>query len=121
VGINRPIIHGNEHQPRGADPTRTERWHKCGDDGEPALVNSWAGRLWFKLVVGAPNHPNQSLEVMLAVDGGAAGSVITTLPLNCVAWADGEKIPGNGHDSAGAFRAFHIDGATGDIIDGSIP
>lgn len=115
----KPPVHGPDHQPWGIDPARTERWHKCGDSGEPALAGTWTGKVWFKLVVGPPNHKQQSLEVVIAVDGGTG--TITTLPMAYVTWADGEKIPGQGNDTLGAFRAFYIDGANGNIVDGPIP
>jgi hypothetical protein len=121
VASAKPVAHGKDHAPRGLDPVRTERWHKCGDAGEPALNGAFTGRFWFKLVVGRPGEREQSLEVVFSLDGGSDGDTITTLPMEYVQWCDGDNAPGNGQDAAGSFRAYYIDGATGDVVAGPMP
>lgn len=121
MAANKPVVHGPDHHPRGADPVRTERWHKCGDTDEPALGAGITGKAWFRLVTGPWNHRQQSLEVVIAVDGGSDGDIIFTLPAGYFQWADGENVPGNGQDTTGGFRAFYIDGTTGDVILGPMP
>ncbi len=130
-------LHGVLHSPLAQDPVFTEVWHKSGTDGEPAFQNSWDGLLWFRLCLGSPRTIDtvsgitpvysitpvvrQQLEVILKVDGGTPGSTIITLPLGWYDWADNEQVPGNGQDTAGNFRAYYIDGVTGDIVDGPAP
>lgn len=121
ASANRPVIHGQEHQPRGADPSRTERWHKCGDPGEPPINPALNGRAWFRGLVGPIGHEQSSIEVMIAIDGGADGDVIFTLPVPYFNFAGGEKIPASGHDSMGLYRAWYLDGANGNVVLGPIP
>ena len=120
--------HGRDHAPDGLDPARTGKWHKCGDPGEPALNHG--GKVWFKLVVGAKGihdswneMPNlrQSLEVVIVVDTATDGDILATLPKGYFDWCDGVNIPGNGQDTAGAFKAYYINGVTGDIVCGPMP
>jgi hypothetical protein len=127
-------MHGRDHGPRSADPSYTEQWHYVGDPGEPAFQNGWTniggtyGRTCFRLSVGPPGKtlggtytPNakQSLEIILAVTGGATGSVIFTLPPGYFDFADkGLYVPGHAHRSDGTYAPYHINGATGDVVDG---
>lgn len=113
--------HGWRNSPEGTDSTITGRWHKCGDTGEPSLGTGITGTAWFKLVVGPSGHLKQSLEVVIAVDGGSDGDTIFTLPDGYYDFADGQNIPASGHDSTGAYRAWYIDGSNGNVILGPLP
>lgn len=113
--------HGWRQSPEGTDPTFTGRWHKCGDTGEPALGTGITGKAWFKLVVGPTTHIKQSIEMVIAIDGGSDGDTIFTLPAGYFLWCDGENVPGNGQDASGGFRAFYINGTTGDVVLGAMP
>jgi len=117
----KPILHGRDQRPGGADPAITGPWHKTGSAGEPTFAGTWSGLVWFKLVVGPTGHLQQSLELIVKVDGGTAGTTIITLPSGYYDWADGENIPVNGQDTSGAFRACYIDGLKGDLVDGPAP
>ena len=117
----KPIIHGADHSPGGADPSHAERWHKCGDTGEPALGAGMTGKAWFRFVVGRKTQRTHVVEVMIAVDGGADGDTIFTLPTGYFDFAEGDNVPGNGQDAAGEFRPYYIDGVTGDVIVGPMP
>ena len=122
--------HGRDHAPDGLDPARAGKWHKVGDPGEPPFLNGWSnaggsyGPTRFRLVVGAVGNETvgantrQSLEIVLAVTGGTTGSVIFTLPAGYFDWCNGEDVPGSGHDNTGTYRAWRINGATGDVTDG---
>lgn len=116
-----PSYHGPTHSPDGTDPIKSGVFHKFGDAGEPTFAGTWAGKLWFKLVVGFPVWKRSSLEIVMAVDGGTAGTTIGTLPAGYYEWALGENVPGNGQDAAGGFRAYYIDGTNGNIVDGPMP
>lgn len=48
--------------------------------------------------------------------GGTAGTTIFTLPLGF--YDPRVNVPLSGHDASGLYRAFHIVGATGDLVDG---
>lgn len=120
--------HGRDHSPDGLDPANAGKWHKCGDPGEPAL--NLTGMCWFRLIVGRKglsdslnSLPNvrQTLEVIIKVSNGADGDVIATLPPGYFDFADGQNIPGHGHDSAGAYKAWYLNGSTGDLVIGPLP
>lgn len=117
----RSPMHGRDHAPRGSDPAYTERWHKCGDPGEPALGAGLTGFCWFRLAVGPWDHSQQSLEVVIAVDGGGDGDTVATLPAGYFGFADGQNIPAPGFDASGGFRAYYVDGTSGDIVIGPLP
>lgn len=89
-------------------------WHVVGATGEPAFgptVSQSAGYVntRFRKLLGGGS------EIQVAVDGGAAGDLVFTLPDGYYLPAEG-KIPLTGHDSSGTARAFYIDTSTGDVV-----
>lgn len=123
----KPVIHGGDHTPGGADPAFTEGWHIVGDPGEPTLQNGTpiSGYLStrFRLVVGPPgtnvfSQQRQTLEVVINLDGVADGDTAFTLPAGYFDFADGGSVALHGHDSAGNYQAWHLDGTTGDVVAG---
>ena len=92
-------------------------WHNVGDAGEPAFgltVTQSAGMVQtrFRRLLGGGS------EIQIAVDGGADGDEVFTLPSNYFVHGEG-NIPLSGHDSAGTYRPFYLDTDTGQIILGT--
>lgn len=113
--------HSHRHSPHGTDPTPTEDWHKIGDIGEHAFVNSWTGKFWFRLVQGKPGTLTSSLETLVNINGGADGTQITQLPMTHVAWLDGGNASDFGQDNTGAPVPYYIDGTDGKVYQGPEP
>src|SRR5689334_15374859 len=73
-----------------------DRWHNVGDPDEPAFgltVTQSAGMVQtrFRRLLGG------GLEIQIAVDGGADGDEVFTLPSNFFVHGE-NKIPLSGHD-----------------------
>ena len=84
---NQPLIHGDDHNWRGADPIRCE-WHYVGDTDEPEFQNGFdnAGGTKSPLryrFLPAKDTDSQlpGLEIQGSVTGGDIGLTIFTLPI----------------------------------------
>lgn len=66
--------------PAAGSSDNPEEWHYIGETGEPAFLNSW-DNAGFGLTSMAFRREGGRIGIAGVVTGGAAGSVITTLPL----------------------------------------
>lgn len=97
-------------------------WHNAGGPGQPVLDPDGVG------ITPAAGYINEAgvrfrrqlgggTKTQIAVDGGAAGDTVLILESNWYVFGEG-KIPLDGHDSTGAYRAFYIDTSNGHIVIG---
>ena len=123
----KPIAHDNEFDAfarlagQSRDIERLKRrssgkWHYVGTAGEAIFKNSWVNQggtlsrlRWRWSLAGGP-------DIEGSVTGGAAGTVVITLPLYIVADLDGE-IRISGSDDAGAHIVWRIK-PNGDVLIG---
>lgn len=110
--MTKPVIHGRDHAPGGADAI-SSKWHTL--TLVPSWVNVGGARPPARYRVMPPqDHVSgvPALELQLAVTGGTAGSQVTSLPYTFD--FDASLI---GHDETGALHVFTVK-ADGTVWDG---
>lgn len=124
---SKPVLHGRDHRPGGADPSDPGPWHNVGDSGEPAFQNSWENvgtglaPMRFRLIIGSPlaagdsgTPQGNSIEIQGSVIGGLTATVIFTLP---VGYRPSHELRLAASDDVGDFVVLRVL-ASGDVIFG---
>lgn len=113
---NQPLIHGRDHQWRGADPLPAD-WVYVGDTDAPPFQNGWDNVGGTKAPLRYRFWPAKDLDSQLpgleiqgSVAGGAVGDPIFTLPLT---WDYDVHLPAT--NDAGSFEVFTVK-QNGDVV-----
>lgn len=111
-----PLIHGTDHQWRGADPIKAE-WIYVGDTDAPAFQNGWGNVGGTKAPMRFRWLPARDTDSMLpgveiqgSVVGGGIGDTIFTLPIT---YDYDVHLPAT--DDAGSFEVFTVK-QNGDVV-----
>lgn len=113
---NQPLVHGRDHQWRGADPLPAD-WIYVGELDAPLFQNGWGNvggtkaPLRFRYLP-SKDHDSQlpGIEIQGSITGGAFGTTIFTLPIT---YDFDVHLPAT--DDAGAFEVFTVK-QNGDVM-----
>lgn len=124
MAANKPVIHGRDHLPGGADPIPDVPWVVVGDPVDNPDIAALLGADSPPYEDGFTNAdlPKQPLRFRLVFDdfqcagwttGGSVGGTVTTIPASYRPTYDQPVV---GETDAGVFSGFEVIAATGELI-----